>query len=286
MSRPRQLRGKRKAATKDQAEARPPTTTSHGIEYLSSTFQENEGLILVMGVTESGKSHFINSLQPGSAPRGHGLESETKSCSLIRTRIGATTVAMLDTPSFNDDALSDADILSQISTFLTTHHPPSIRLAGIIYLHRISDPRFAHTFSRFLTLLLSICGRAALSHTALVSTMWSAEPARHAALARDSQLQNQQWRELIEAGSHVFQFDGSRAMAQTIVGQVLGMGGSVVLRVQEGGLGLGQGGGAFWIVRGRRGSGGGSTVSNRTAENGTPEKVGGGKVKVLTVLLL
>lgn len=51
---------------------------------------ETDGMVLVMGVTGSGKSTFINTLKPNAMPVGYGLESS-------KTPSRARTAAVTDT---------------------------------------------------------------------------------------------------------------------------------------------------------------------------------------------
>ncbi|KAF2108802.1 P-loop containing nucleoside triphosphate hydrolase protein [Lophiotrema nucula] len=225
------------------SKAEPPTsdgqlfeaTGSDPFETIGQTQNWNllpsDSLIMVMGVTGSGKSYFINQLRPNSAAEGHGLQSETKVCQIVRTNIGATTVAMIDTPGFDDEEIDDAETLGIITRLLTTQFRLGIRLKGIIYLHRINDTRFSGSARRFLKVFQEVCGENAIPNIALVTTMWSKSP-HQIYLQRDVQLQNNWWAQLISKGALIFQYDGSRAMAETIVGQLFRER-DVVLKIQH-----------------------------------------------------
>jgi hypothetical protein len=48
---------------------------------------------------------------------------------------------LVDTPGFDDTERSDLDILRDVAFWLASVYTKEARLAGIIYLHRISDVR-------------------------------------------------------------------------------------------------------------------------------------------------
>ncbi|KAH8725386.1 P-loop containing nucleoside triphosphate hydrolase protein [Phaeosphaeriaceae sp. PMI808] len=192
---------------------------------------KSENLILVMGVTGAGKSHFINQLKPDSVIEGHGLGSQTKTCQLVKLRIGASTVAVIDTPGFDDDEDSDTVVLAKITSFLTTQYHLGISLKGIIFLHRINSPRFSGSERRYLNTFRQICGEHAFSNVALVTTMWDTVD-QTIGLRRENELQRAHWADLISKGSYVFQHNGTSDMARTIVGQMMTKD-DVVLEIQQ-----------------------------------------------------
>lgn len=52
-----------------------------------------------------------------------------------------TNVYLVDTPGFDDTNLSNTDVLREIATWLTGSCNNEVKLNGILYLHRITDPR-------------------------------------------------------------------------------------------------------------------------------------------------
>jgi hypothetical protein len=56
-------------------------------------------------------------------------------------KIGNQDVILADTPGFDDIGVSDTEILTRIADWIKDIYDEGSLLSGIIYLHRISDPR-------------------------------------------------------------------------------------------------------------------------------------------------
>ena len=51
------------------------------------------------------------------------------------------TVHLIDTPGFDDTSLSDTDVLAAVAQCFHKTYSGNIKLNGVIYIHRISDPK-------------------------------------------------------------------------------------------------------------------------------------------------
>jgi hypothetical protein len=81
-------------------------------------------------------------------------------------------VALLDTPGFDDTYKTDADVLKTVADFLAHTYKKNIRLSGIIYLQRITDPRITHGGRANLALFRALCGDDPLRKVVLATTFW------------------------------------------------------------------------------------------------------------------
>jgi len=198
------------------------------------TFEDDSeySMILVMGVTGSGKSYFINKLQAGAAVEGRNLRSETSECDIVRCKIGKHLVAVVDTPGFDDTDRTDAEILDEIVRFLVVQYELGIKLRGIIYLHRITDNRMSGTAKRYFEMFQRLIGEKNLAHVVLMTTMWGELNDQGVGLRRETQLRNEFWNYMESKGSHIRSFDGSRGMAQALVCRMMRKA-PIVLRIQE-----------------------------------------------------
>lgn len=130
--------------------------------------------IAIMGATGTGKSTFVNVASGSQLPVGRGLESCTGDVMTSKPfALNGHTITLIDTPGFDDTNRSDTDILKSISAYLANTYEQGARLAGIIYMHRISDTRLGGTSSRNFRIFRELCGESTLKNVLIVTNMWS-----------------------------------------------------------------------------------------------------------------
>jgi GTP-binding protein EngB required for normal cell division len=212
-------------------------------------------MILLMGSTGAGKSYFINSLKEGATIESDSLyscsfsiilvgvfsmtneTSGTATCQVVGTRIGKTNVAVVDCPGFNDTTRSDTEILNEIAKVLSSQYLLSkkLRLRAILYLRDITKMKMEGSDVRTLNLFSRLVGKNAFPHVVFVTTMWGKldENGLKHAYKREMELKEKFWREMILEGSTVQRFDGTRASAEGIVSQLVGVANPVVLQIQH-----------------------------------------------------
>ena len=199
-------------------------------------YEEDEdtmgGMILVMGLTGSGKSYFINKLKQGAVIESSHIFSETSKCELIDTVIGGSSVAIVDTPGFDDSFRSDEEIFREIANFLGCQYKLGIPLKGIIYLHRITDNRMQGSARRALSMFRSLCGEDALDHVLLATTMWSNLRQAGEGHMQEQRLRTGVWTEMEQRGSTIVPYDGSKDSAVALVASMLSNS-SVTLQIQR-----------------------------------------------------
>jgi hypothetical protein len=76
---------------------------------------------------------------------------------------GHNTV-LIDTPGFDDGYRTDGEVLKDIASCLQFTHEHNMKLTGIIYLHRITDPKITHSTMRNLTMFRKLCGNGSLKN--------------------------------------------------------------------------------------------------------------------------
>jgi len=126
-------------------------------------------------------------------------------------------VLFIDTPGFDDASQSDIDVLSQISGWFVKVYKENVPLAGIIYLHRITDSTMAGSPLKNLQMFASMCGQKALPHVALVTTMWGSIQEPGLGEQRETQLKETFWKDMIEKGCKVERFEESRDSAWRVI---------------------------------------------------------------------
>jgi methyl-accepting chemotaxis protein len=108
----------------------------------------------------------------------------------------------------------------------------TIKLAGIIYLHRISDNRMAGTPLRNLRMFGRLCGDDAIGNVILVTTMWG-NTKEDVGARREQELKDKYWKGMLTLGSRMARFLNSTKSAWDIVGLIVTKGHTNPLLLQE-----------------------------------------------------
>jgi hypothetical protein len=129
-----------------------------------------------------------------------------------------TLVYLVDTPGFDDSTRSDVDVLRELATWLKTASEVSVKLDGIIYLHRITDPRMGGSAARNLRMFKLLCGHDAYSKVRLATTRWE-EVKESVGVQREKELQDkdQYWGPMMKLGSRVERHYNTRDSAMKII---------------------------------------------------------------------
>ncbi|KAF8811578.1 hypothetical protein BYT27DRAFT_7183855 [Phlegmacium glaucopus] len=206
-------------------------------------------VIAFMGPTGSGKSNLIDTLtgQPGRRA-GSYLEScttEVHAVRLFNHKIYGDRLVFVDTPGFDDTNKSDLEILEMISKWLQKVYEKQIKLAGIVYLHRITDNRMAGSPHRNLRMFGELCGDQAVKKVVLVTTMWdkaySSAPGKQKdqdretekLIHREKDLFEHYWKTMIDHGASTARFTNSPQSAWGIIDILLRQQEAEVLLLQE-----------------------------------------------------
>lgn len=85
-------------------------------------------------------------------------------------RDDSSRVHPIDTPGFDGTNLSDVQVLQNIAHWLSMSLKSGVKLSGIIYLHRITDPRMTGSIRRNLLMFKKLCGEDSFSSVTLATT--------------------------------------------------------------------------------------------------------------------
>ncbi|KAK2466544.1 hypothetical protein APHAL10511_001406 [Amanita phalloides] len=178
-----------------------------------------EAMVAIMGVTGTGKSTFIRLLtNDENIHIGHDLESMTFDVVTSRyvDKEAGVRATLVDTPGFDDsrEGVSDTDILGKIANFLQDNGGRTLN--GIIYLHRISDPRFSGMAKKNLRVFRELCGDDNLGHVRFVTTYWNVVSEKEGK-DREAALANGVFRPFIDAGARLIRHDGGFESAKKII---------------------------------------------------------------------
>lgn len=150
---------------------------------------------------------------------------------MVPANIGNSKVMLIDTPGFDDPDRPDADILSDIARVLAAQYNLGFELKGIIYIHRITDVRYAGSSIKTFEIFKRICGEEALKNVLLVTSRWN-EVDEATGADRERELRERIWAYMLGRGSCMSRFHGDRSSAVTLASQLL-IKDPVVLRLQH-----------------------------------------------------
>lgn len=186
--------------------------------------KDTDVIIPVMGPTGSGKSTFINILMGQVVTSvGHDLESHTahiQHFTFFHPDFPNRRIVVIDTPGFDDTTVDDREILRRIAIWLARSYDANMKLAGVIYLHEITQPRMLGTARKNLDMFNKLCGAEATKNVILATTKWS-DVTKEVGERREKQLRDEHWKYMLDLGSSMNRFDSTQRSARRIVNTIL-----------------------------------------------------------------
>lgn len=204
----------------------------------TSFIKELTGLDMKVGHDLDSCTYSVTHRSPSSTQNRNKLIRVvglgTKEIHLATTEIDGYVVRFIDTPGFDDDEVSDTDILTEISTYLSGTNTENLRLSGILYLHRITDKRVSGTALRNLSMFEKLVGKHNMGNVILLTTMWGNLPPSEDGETRVTDLtgKGKFWGGMIAAGAKHERYHRTKADAYRIVRLML-KNRPVTLQIQE-----------------------------------------------------
>ncbi|KAH7914573.1 P-loop containing nucleoside triphosphate hydrolase protein [Hygrophoropsis aurantiaca] len=189
---------------------------------------DSDTIIAIIGQTGAGKSTFINTAVGSSvADVGHGLISCTTRIQPVICRHPedpSRRIVFVDTPGFDntceDSFAGDWSILRRVATWLARSYHPDKKLAGVIYLHEISQTRGPKMPAETMTILNKLCGSSTHKNVVLATTKWCGI-SYGAGKQREKQLGATLWSDMLSRGSQMVQFQGTRESAWAVLNLIM-----------------------------------------------------------------
>ncbi|KAH6905897.1 P-loop containing nucleoside triphosphate hydrolase protein [Coprinopsis sp. MPI-PUGE-AT-0042] len=187
-------------------------------------------VIPLMGPTGVGKSTFINKyFNEKRAEVGNTLTSCTQNlawytCDLQDGAFKGRRLVLVDTPGFDDTNENDAEILRRIAVWLAASYDKDMSLAGVLYLHDISQKRMFGSTRMNLNMFESLVGlhrKGQFPTVALVTTQWDTVVREDVGNRREDELKKTFWKDAIDRGANVYRVHGDSTHA-SIIQDVLG----------------------------------------------------------------
>lgn len=129
---------------------------------------------------------------------------------------------LVDTPGFSDTNLSDTEILTRIADWMKAAYYEGFLLSGIIYLHRIIDPRMEGPSLKNLRMMKKLCGANSLRNVVLATTMWE-RVSEEEGSRREAELRRVFWKDMVAGGSTIARIttqsnaDDARALVKSLL---------------------------------------------------------------------
>ncbi|KAG6878828.1 hypothetical protein C0992_007406 [Termitomyces sp. T32_za158] len=186
--------------------------------------KDTDVIIPIIGITGAGKSSFINTLlgEDNVARVGHDLASQTDQIQHVvypHPYERGKRVIVIDTPGFDHTTVDDREILRRIAVWLARSYHADMKLAGIIYLHEISQNNILPVRRNFDT-FSKLCGPSAIRNVVLATTKWSDIPEK-VGEKREKLLRDEHWKDMLDHGSVMLRYEGTQDSARSIIDQVL-----------------------------------------------------------------
>jgi hypothetical protein len=143
-------------------------------------------------------------------------------------------VHLIDTPGFDDTNRSDVQVLQDIAHWLSTSFKQGTRLSGVIFLHRISDPKMAGSARKNLLMFKKLCGEKAYQSVILTTTMWTkVTPEEGARREKELIETDDYWGLMSKRGSTVFRYGDTKESALNLISHILKQQMTVTLDIQD-----------------------------------------------------
>lgn len=162
----------------------------------------------------------MNLVAGASFEVGGGLESrapEFQSCSFsLRDEL----VTLIDTPNFDNTERPQTEGLMQIEVFLKKMYESEKRLAGVLYMHSISDRRTSGGTIKNYRLLRTLCGDIAMENVVIVTNKWEVVSSDEGT-REELELQKKHFKDAMDRGARMRRHDNTLASAQRILLELL-----------------------------------------------------------------
>ncbi|KAF9032981.1 P-loop containing nucleoside triphosphate hydrolase protein [Panaeolus papilionaceus] len=174
-----------------------------------------------MGPTGAGKSTFIKNATGYNLTIGDDLESCTSEIHIIRVQSGDSKIYIVDTPGFNDTNKSDLEIFKLISEWLRQRFTNQVYLAGLIYLHRISDNRMGGTTLKNLKIFEELCGKDCFHKITLATTMWDDVESEELGILREQELKSDYFSLMLDRSADYKRLGHSKESARDLLDSII-----------------------------------------------------------------
>lgn len=122
-----------------------------------------------------------------------------------------TDFVLVDTPGFDDTNCSDERIMTHVLEWLESSFRSGTRLNGLIYLHRIIDPKMQGSALNNMRMFRKLCGPECFGNIVLATTFWD-DLSDDLGAQREEELKSNDefWGKMLKKGSEVVRLGKDR----------------------------------------------------------------------------
>jgi hypothetical protein len=132
------------------------------------------------------------------------LRSATEHVTPYEFQYAGTKFTLVDTPGFDDSRWTDDVIAHRLLEWLRQSMQQGKKLSGIIYIHRIIDPRMQGTALSNMNMFRRLCGSDCFPNVLLATSFWSeVDPTEGARREQELCETDEFWGQLVKKGSRV-----------------------------------------------------------------------------------
>ena len=141
---------------------------------------------------------------------------------------------IVDTPGFDDSRISDREVLRTLVTWLESSFRAGEKLGGIIYFHRITDPRMQGSALSNLHTFKQLCGQDWFKNVVLGTSFWGVVD-ETLGKEREKQLKENGnfWAGMMHHGSQVLRIPETQQEARDLIFRFAGNTASVLQSQRE-----------------------------------------------------
>ena len=155
--------------------------------------------------------------------------------SLYEFSFDGRSAALLDTPGFDDTYKTDAEVLQGVADVLAATYKNHMKLSGIVYLQRITDPRLTHGGRANLAMFRALCGDDPLRKVVLATTFWGEINNMDRAKDHEEELRTtpEYWGSMLSSKATMTRFHDTQESALNILRGLLKNEERISLKIQQ-----------------------------------------------------
>ncbi|KAG6847276.1 hypothetical protein H0H93_009109, partial [Arthromyces matolae] len=174
--------------------------------------QATDIIIPIVGPMGAGKSTFINYIAGENVMQiGHDPKPCTEDIQVValtHPQRPRPRIVVIDTPGFDDRNVTVSEVLGRIAAWLSRSYPKNMRLAGIVYLHDITESRRFVSVQKNLNTFRQLIGHDAAKKFVFATTNWG-NASKDFGARREAELKDRHLISMLTLGAKLGRFTDS-----------------------------------------------------------------------------